>query len=202
MPDLNSLEKFNQYYKSTNKREFEKSLKEFFDSHVRTRLEADPVVLDLGAGSQSLFEETDLDLSLITAIDFSAAAIENAQGHSAIDYQLRDITKEFSIENMSYDLIFDSHCLHCIVDFNDRKMALKNIHNGLKATGLFCAEMMVKSIGTREVSSEYKHIPEARKLEEELLQSGFKIIYFMIVRDLNFLNGDDECDLLRVIGRK
>lgn len=200
MQDLNILEKFNQYYKSSQKREYEKSLKDFFSTQVQNRLISSPRILDLGPGSKSLFEDVDLNAELITAIDFSSIAINKAKGHGSIDYQLRDISKDGSIEKNTYNLVFDSHCLHCILDPNDRSLAFKNIYEGLTTEGLFCAEMMVASkTGSNDP---YKFTPQALELEQELLNSGFKIIYFMIMRDLVFQNDHGECDVVRVICRK
>lgn len=199
---MNSLEKFNEHYKKSSSREYEISLKAFFDSQVRSRLPSTKSkVLDLGAGSMSMFEETDLDLELITAIDFSSVAIELAQGHSKIHYQVLDLSQPHALKKDEYDLIYDSHCLHCIEDPADRKIAFKNILEALNSEGLFAAEMMVQPTG-RNIIQPYKYIPSARDLEAELLETGFKIIYFMIIQDLKFSNENGDCDLLRVISRK
>lgn len=201
MTDLNSLEKFNNFYSSNPCRYFEKSLSDFFYFQVSSRLPNDPVILDLGPGPKSLFEESQLDHSLITAIDFSSAAIDLTKGHSQINYRVGDISLPDSIEENNYDLIFDSHCLHCIEDQDLRASSFKNIYYGLKGNGFFCAEMMVQPMG-KTVSLPFKYVSSARDLEQELIRNGFKIIYFMIVRELLFENENVECDLLRVICRK
>jgi SAM-dependent methyltransferase len=201
MTDLNSLEKFNNHYKAHPERVFEKSLSDFFNSQVSFRLPKNPRILDLGPGSKSVFEETDLDQSLIAAVDFSAAAIELSKQHSQINYMLGDISSENAIASNRFDLIFDSHCLHCIVDPLKRSMSFQNIYQGLKEQGLFCSEMMVQPVG-KTASMPFKFIPTARDLEQELIQNGFKIIYFMIVKELLFENDNEECDLLRVICQK
>jgi len=202
MIDLNSLEKFNDYYKNTSSRNFEQSLKHFFHNDVHKRLTTEnPKVLDLGAGSKSLFEETHLNLDLITAIDFSSAAMDLIPEHSGIHYKLLDITTPNALRINEYDLVFDSHCLHCIEDKSHRKMAFNNILGSLKSDGLFAAEMMVQSSRQR-ITQPFKYIPTANELESELIEAGFKIIYFMIVQDLKFSNENGDCDLLRVISRK
>lgn len=199
---MNSLEKFNEHYKNASGRVFESSLKSFFDSQVRFRMPSPKArVLDLGAGSMSLFEETDLDLELITAIDFSSTAIEQAHGLSKINYEVADLTKPNVLLKQEYDLIFDSHCLHCIEESSDRKSAFNNILVALKPDGIFAAEMMVQPSG-RNIIQPYKYIPNARDLEAELIEAGFKIIFFMIIQDLKFSNENGDCDLLRVISRK
>jgi SAM-dependent methyltransferase len=201
MTDLNSLEKFNQHYKTFAKRDYEKSLNDFFTTQVQFRLPKDPVVLELGPGSKSVFEDSDLNHKLITAVDFSPEAIDLNRGHSSINYQLRDITKNHAIEENTYDLIFDSHCLHCIERVEDRAMSFKNIYHGLKSDGLFCAEMMVQPLGS-VINLPHKYIANSRNLEQELISYGFTIKYFMIVRELVFESGNGVCDLLRVICKK
>lgn len=174
----------------------------FFKSVVLPRLtETSVKVLDLGCGSKSIFEDTELDPFSIDAFDFSSEAIRSASGHSAINYQQVDIAQANALPVSTYDLIFDSHCLHCITDQASRKESLKNIHHALKDEGLFCAEMMVAS-SEDVVNLPHKYVVSSRELEDELLKSGFKIIYFMIVRDLVFSNDNGECELLRVICRK
>ena len=201
MTDLNSLEKFNKFYTQEIERRYETSLVDFFQSQVRPRIEIkSPRILDLGAGSKSIFEDIIFEAN-VTAVDFSSVAIAKAQNESKLDYRLKDISLVNSIEEATYDVIFDSHCLHCITDKEARNNTFQNIYNGLKSGGIFCAEMMV-SPANKEVSLPFKYIKSAMDLEKEILQSGFKIKYFMIVRDLKFENANGECDLLRVIGTK
>jgi 2-polyprenyl-3-methyl-5-hydroxy-6-metoxy-1,4-benzoquinol methylase len=201
MPDLNSLEKFNQFYTQEIERAYESSLVSFFNSQITSRLPKDPMILDIGSGSKSIFEDLKVEGALITAIDFSSVAITKAQSHSLLNYELRDITKDHSIEENTYDLIFDSHCLHCITNPKERDGALNNIYNGLKADGIFCAEMMVSPL-KKEVELPFKYVRPAFDLEQELLNNKFVIKYFMIVRDLKFENANGECELLRVIATK
>lgn len=182
--------------------QFSKSLLEFFRASVFERLTFGAKILELGSGSRSLFEETNVDKKLVTAIDFSSVAIERARAfHSSINYQVNDITFPECLKGESYDLIFDSHCLHCITNPAARVSAFKNIRDALSDNGLFAGEMMVQPAhGT--VNFPMKYIPTARALEEELLGNGFKIIYFMIGKGLSFENENRECDLIRVIARK
>ena len=199
---MNSLELFNQIYATETERSYEKSLIDFFLSSVRPRMQgSSPRVLDLGSGSKSIFEDTDLFKKNIVACDFSPVAILKAQGHSEIDYKELDITLPLAWEKNSFDLIFDSHCLHCIIDPSKRRQALINIYDALAFDGLFCAEMMIRPART-SVPPVNKYVVDSRVLEEEILSYGFKIIYFVIVRDLVFSSENGECDLVRVICRK
>lgn len=174
----------------------------FFESTVRARLPDSPRILDLGCGSKSLFEDTDLPKSNIVAIDFSSVAISKASAMSSgINYREVDLSIPDVLESSAYDLIFDSHCLHCITDEAKRKTAFTNIYQSLNDGGLFTAEMMVLS-PNKTVVMPNKHVPSARAIEEEILSYGFKINYFLIVRDLVFGSDNGDCDLVRVICRK
>jgi SAM-dependent methyltransferase len=199
---LNSLELFNQIYDREIDRGYSKSLLTFFETTVRTRLVENPLVLDIGAGSKSIFEDTDLLKSNITAIDFSPVAIAKATVlPNEITYKEVDLGTLGVLENNRYDLVFDSHCLHCITDYSKRKAAFSNIYHSLKCDGIFSAEMMVAPVGkTIELSNKY--VVDARTLEEEILSHGFKIVYFLIVRALVFGSDNGDCDLVRVILRK
>ena len=199
---MNSLELFNKIYNTETERGYSKSLLKFFESQIYSRLAKDPVVLDLGAGSKSIFEDTDLLKSNITAIDFSPVAIKNATLlPNEVTYKEIDLGTPGVLESEKYDLIFDSHCLHCITDESQRKAAFINIYQALKPDGLFSAEMMVSPAG-KNINLPNKHVVDARVLEEEILSYGFKIIYFLIVRDLVFGSDNGDCDLVRVICRK
>lgn len=202
MIDLNSLELFNQVYTNESERTYSVSLLSFFKTEIKKRLPKKAQILDIGSGSKSLFEEElGLDKTTITAVDFSPVAIKKAQGHSEINYLEMDITKPDCLESERYDLVFDSHCLHCITDRDERKNAFKNILKTLRPDGVGAFEMMVSPSGN-PVTLLGKYVVAARDLEEEILAYGFKIIYFMIVRDLIFENENSRCDLVRVIIRK
>lgn len=202
MKDLNSLEQFNQLYRHEKEAVFARSLLDFFQTSVAPRLMSNgPKVLDLGPGTRSIFEETALLKSNITALDFSDVAVEKANSSTGINYILGDISEPGILKDHTFDLIFDSHCLHCLLDPKKREQAIINIYQALANEGLFCAEMMVQSPG-KKADFPMKYVPDARTLEEEILGHGFKILYFMIVPGLAFANGGEECDLLRVIARK
>ena len=203
MLDLNSLEKFNQIYANEKEASYAPSLLGFFESIVVPRIPPNAKILDLGSGPKSFFEDTNFAKENITAIDFSSVAIERARDFSsAIHYEVLDITTHDSLKKEAYDLIFDSHCLHCITDKDQRHTAFQNIYSALKKDeGLFCAEMMAKPIG-KEVFLPNKFVESTLNLEHELQKHGFKIIYFLVVRELRFANENGDCDLLRLMARK
>lgn len=199
---MNSLELFNQIYANEKERAYSISLLDFFKTEIKKRLPVRPFILDIGSGSKSLFEEElGLDKKFITAVDFSPVAILKAKGNSEINYLEKDITQPESLGHDRFDLIFDSHCLHCITEQEQRKIAFKNVFDSLKNEGIAALEMMVAPSG-KLVTLPGKYVIDAFELEQEILAYGFKIIYFKIVRDLVFESDNSKCDLVRVIIRK
>ncbi len=200
---MNSSLPFDRFYREHSEKQFSSSLKQFFQSVVLQRLPDPQNVLELGCGNYSLFEECKLNAK-ITAIDFSPVAIDQAP-KSNIIYQMRSITDEIFFSEGEFDLIFDSHCMNCLVEHWDRERAFNNIFKTLKNDGIFAGEFMVQPINGK-VEVPLKMIKTARELEEEILSHKFKIIYFMISKDSSFVdeaNGEKIfCDVLRVMAKK
>lgn len=201
---MDSKQIFNRYYQKYQEKYFSQSLLSFFEAHVRHRIPEFSTILDLGCGNYSIFEEVkDLKAEII-AIDFSSEAIREAP-KSAIHYREKSLTDDSFFSEDKFNLIFDSHCMNCLVEESQRAKAFENIFNALKTDGLFASEFMVQPIDHR-VEMPLKMIKTARELEEEILSHKFKIIYFTILRDSSFvneINGEKiTCDVLRVIARK
>lgn len=158
-------------------------------------------ILELGCGDHSLFEG--LNLSNVIAIDKSVDKILSAP-QSTINYLAMDMA-ELTFET-KFDLIIDSHALHCIVDFESRDLVYKNIFDSLDEEGQLIAEVMIK----KNSSDSYFCFPErivlsSFEIEEELIKNGFKIIYFSVIPNLYFLDDvskKNTCDLLRFIAQK
>lgn len=200
---MNSPQTFDDFYRVHKEKQVSSSLLSFFQEVVRPRLNQSESILEIGCGNYSLFEECKLNAN-ITAIDFSAVAIDQAP-KSNIIYQMRSITDENFFSEGEFDLIFDSHCMNCLVQHWDRERAFNNIFKTLKNDGLFAGEFMVQPINGK-VEIPLKMIKSARELEEEILSHKFKIIYFMISKDSSFVNEVNGekifCDVLRVIAKK
>lgn len=183
-----------------------RSLVDFYTKIVAPKiLLKNPKILDLGSGNYSLFEDFYLEKGSVTAIDFSEHAILSASQVSHVIYRHLDITKTDIKFTQQFDLVFDSHCLHCLMSDEERLQAFSNIRNALGESGLFCAEMMVQR-PHKKIALPFKNIKEAMDLESELISCGFRIVYFMIKSDLAFVHHSGEleleCDLLRVIACK
>lgn len=103
--------------------------------------------LDLGCGTgTTAFVLSRLGFD-VTGVDISETAIEMAQKLSLqqqlnIKFTVTDILELTSLKD-SYHLIYDSHCLHCIVFEEDRMKVLKGVFNSLLDSGIFILDTMV-----------------------------------------------------------
>lgn len=84
---------------------------------------------------------------IVSAFDISPTAIEMAKQQARergleINYWVGDICGEPLLTGQ-YDLIVDSHCLHCVVTIEDRKTAFTSICQALTPTGFFVLETMM-----------------------------------------------------------
>lgn len=206
MTDLNLLEHYNSFYKLNNEATFNKSLLNFYHDKLAPQLNSGLLhILELGCGSKSVFENVDNNQLKVTAIDFSEEAIQIAKqkNPSLIRYVCASISnddfyKKIELEFETVDLIFDAHCMHCLVDPLDRRKAFAHIKSLLKKDGLFASEMLIspKSISG---SQTHKYEVTAFELEQELIAAGFKIKYFVVMPGYFLESEGRKFDLLRVI---
>lgn len=183
---------------------FAPSLLSFFQKTVSTYLPSiDLHVLDIGAGNFSLFENLATENKVVDALDLRI--VENFQSENGITYIQGNIVDLSCIKNNFYDLVFDSHCLHCLRNAEEQESALVNIYNSLKPNGIFASEIMVQPSGNK-VLFPMRLVRESIEIENLLTHSGFKIIYFVIVPQMSFYfehdQGEVVCDMLRVVARK
>lgn len=201
---MNAKDFFNSHYKNHPEKIISPSLINFFETQVRSRLPEHSSILEIGSGNYSLFEEVENLSATVTAVDFSHEAIKQTP-KSAVSYYEKSLTQNSFFSEEEFDLVFDSHCMNCLVKQEDRNLAFENIFRVLKKDGLFAAELMVQPID-KLIDLPYKMIKTARELEEELINHKFRIFYFMISKDQNFgsvVNGEEIfCDVLRIMARK
>lgn len=104
-------------------------------------------VLDLGCGSgTTAFTLAKLGFT-VTGIDVSETAIGMAKDLSTkqnlqINFVVGDILQLEKL-NEKFNLIYDSHCLHCIVFEDDRAKVLEQIKKSLTLNGIFVLDTMV-----------------------------------------------------------
>lgn len=111
--------------------------------------------LDMGCGSgTTAFTLAKLGLH-VSGIDISSTAIEMACELAAaldlkIQFQVGDVLQLEDL-NEKFDLIYDSHCLHCIVFDEDRRRVLDGVKNSLNNSGIFILDTMVATKGINPV---------------------------------------------------
>lgn len=80
-------------------------------------------------------------------VDISQTAIELAnkiakEKDLKIDYRVQDLMR-LSEMNQQFDLIYDGHCMHCIVFDDDRKKCFQEIKKSLTEDGFYIYETML-----------------------------------------------------------
>ena len=83
----------------------------------------------------------------VLGVDISETAIEMANQFAKdqeleMTFQVADIL-ELSKIQQKFDLVYDSHCLHCIVFETDRENVLKGVKDSLNKKGIFILDTMV-----------------------------------------------------------
>jgi 2-polyprenyl-3-methyl-5-hydroxy-6-metoxy-1,4-benzoquinol methylase len=103
--------------------------------------------LDLGCGTGTTAFVLAMLGFEVTGIDISATAIEMGRGLAhlqslEVKFLVGDILDLEALDK-EFDLIYDSHCLHCIVFEEDRKRVLTGVKNSLTPSGIFILDTMV-----------------------------------------------------------
>lgn len=121
--------------------ETDKIINDYVNSHFQSTTNL--TALDLGTGTGST-AHTLHDLGFkVTGIDVCPSAIESAKEITArekkdIHFEVADVLEL----NSKFDLIYDSHCSHCVVLLEDRKKFFNSIHASLKENGIFILDSM------------------------------------------------------------
>lgn len=112
--------------------------------HYLRNLASKPKFLEIGCGNGSVFEDIELCGNYI-AIDISENAISNAinrQSNDRIKFlKLNALEVEYIDEK--FDLILDSHLLHCLEDLDEVNAYLQSIYKSLESNGVLIIETMV-----------------------------------------------------------
>ena len=153
----------------------------------------------------------------VTLIDFSHTALEQAeqiyrlQGHSVTAVR-GDVTHPDLSLPGKYDLIVDSHLLHCLTENPDRASYYRLISDHLSEEGIFVAETMVHRkklhipdgfmFDERNVLwqligkwTPVRRILDSLDLERELTEAQFKISYFYYYAQFGFVPHKSFLDL-------
>lgn len=170
------------------------SLQEFLQMQLPILNTVPParVLLELGCGNGTNL----LGKGEVWAVDFSDQAISLAKEDERFQYvnfYCQDVC-ELDLEQ-KFDLILDSHLLHCLVTPEQRSSYLNKVKEHLSPGGLFYVETMVTHKECNfETEMEYfffepilqmgdspvRYIDTAENVEKEFLNAGLKILYFYI----------------------
>ncbi len=175
-------------------------------------------VLDIGCGTGPVSCFLAQQGYNVDGFDISRTAIEIARTKAEdlgldIHYSVDDICHISITGSDIYDIVIDTHCMHCITYDSDRHAALTNIFRLLKKGGYFIVETMSiedpslwplngridkQGIVWREVNEDYpyekvrfedkywictRRIMSPSDLEDELIQAGLLIEHSEIHED-------------------
>ena len=166
-------------------------------------------VLELGAGRGGVSLMLARLGASVTLVDFSPSALEQANkifAHEGLVAKtvVADVTHpDFDLEK-KYDLIVDSHLLHCLTEDPDRTSYFRLIGDHLTERGIFVCESMVHRkklfipdgfmFDERNVLwqmfgkwTPVRRILDSLDLEQELNSAGFNITYFMYYGQFGFV---------------
>jgi len=166
-------------------------------------------VLELGSGRGGLGLHLARLGADVTLVDFSPSALEQASRVYALESfnpQIieADVTHPDVAFPEKYDLIVDSHLLHCLTSDAERSSYLRLVRDHLTNDGIFVAETMVhrkklfipngfmfdQNNVLWQMFGEWKpvrRILDSLDLEKELTTAGFNITYFMYYANYGFV---------------
>lgn len=167
-----------------------------FPSHIPAASELK--VLDLGCGLGGLSFYFAKKGAKVTGIDISSLAIAGAKQlaknkNIRVDFRVLDLGQEQKWDE-KFDLIFDSHLLHCLTNKEQRSHYYNFIANALTKEGHFLCETMAQSSHLRipvgyhldenfvlskemgdDQLSPIRKIVDVKDIEDEIALSNLKI---------------------------
>lgn len=203
-PDFLESSKIDKYLE-----ENAESLLNFLNSYQDQFAEfsRDKEILELGSGLGGLSFHFSKKGFYTLGVDQSPLAIQNA----LILAKKKELYAKFKVLDVcedkldqKFDYLIDSHLYHCLVEDDHRKRYLSFVKNSMKGSSLFFLETMCfhskiqipfgyemddkgklyKNINGHFTA--YRKIIDSIKLEQELLDSGFKIKYLYYHNELSF----------------
>lgn len=166
-------------------------------------------ILETGAGRGGLGLLLARLGAKVTLVDFSPSALAQAESiFSAEGLEVITVVGDVTHPDIDlpqkYDLIVDSHLLHCLTDDPDRSSYYRLISDHLTTDGIFVAETMVHRkklfipdgfmFDERNVLwqmfgkwTPVRRILDSLDLEQELQNAHFEIIYFYYYGQFGFV---------------
>lgn len=166
-------------------------------------------ILELGSGRGGLSLHLARLGAQVTLLDFSESAMLQAEKVFALEnLPVRTLVADVTHPDVSlggeFDIIVDSHLLHCLTEDPDRSSYYRLIYDHLSPRGICVAESMVYRkklfvpdgfmFDERKVLwqmfgkwTPVRRILDSLDLEEELRAAGFDIIYFFYYAQFSFV---------------
>ncbi len=174
-------------------------------------------VLEMGAGRGGLGLLLARLGAKVTLVDFSPSALAQAEQIFASEgLEVITVTGDVTLPDVDlpqkYDLIVDSHLLHCLTENPDRSSYYRLVSDHLTSRGIFVAETMVHRkklfipdgfmFDERNVLwqmfgkwTPVRRILDSLDLEKELQDAHFNIVYFYYYGQFGFVPHRSFMDL-------
>ena len=166
-------------------------------------------VLEMGAGRGGLGLHLAKLGAQVTLVEFSPSALSQAEKiYAAEGFEVKTIVGDVTHPDLEigrkFDLIIDSHLLHCLTEDPDRSSYYRLISDHLTERGIFICETMVhrKKLYIPDgfmfdernvlwqmfgVWTPVRRILDSLDLEKELNEANFNIVYFYYYGQYGFV---------------
>ncbi len=174
-------------------------------------------VLEMGAGRGGLGLHLARLGAHVSLIDFSSSALTQAERiFESQGLKVTTVTGDVTLPDLElsqkFDLIVDSHLLHCLTEDPERSSYFRLVRDHLKPEGIFLAETMVHRkkifipdgfmLDEKNVLwqmfgnwTPVRRILDSLDLEKELKDTGFQIVYFYYYGQYGFIPHRSFMDL-------
>lgn len=165
-------------------------------------------ILETGCGMGGMSQYFSNHCDDVTGIDISNLAIAGAREiaklkNTSIDFQVADLCQVDLELGKKFDIIFDSHLLHCLTGEEQRKKYLTFVKKHLRPGGIFMAETMIFNKEMQEplgyeLNDEYvltkligdikvpiRSVYPSLMIEDEIKEHLY-LNYFYVHNELNF----------------
>lgn len=142
----------------------------------------------LNSDSEMISELKNFRLDLYDIVDTGQRLTKRYGSQHQWTIMQQDLTKK-NLPSNNYHFILDAHLLHCLTEAKERDFFLRSVYQSLKKGGVFLGEHMTLTEFSEKNAwiKSHRYIPHAHRLEEELINIGFKIQYFYLPLDTKII---------------